>query len=60
MRADVIASKGRIAKVSAVTVGSFGRIITVIGEIVATARREIFEAYSRITQYIDLDSKLGD
>ena len=60
MRADIIASKGRISNASAVTVGSFGRIITIIEKIVVVVKREIFEAYSRITKYINLNSKIGD
>ncbi len=58
MRADVIASQGKTGKVSAMSVGSFGRLARKIGEILVVLRREIFEGYSRITKAITFNSRI--
>jgi len=59
MRADVIASQGKTGQVSAMAVGSFGRLARKLGEIAVALRREIFEAYSRITKAITLNSRIN-
>ena len=58
MRADLIGSLGRTGQVTASTIGSLGRIGGFLGEIIEVIKREIFEAYSRITKSIELDSRI--
>ena len=58
MRADNIASHGRIGQVTASTIGSFGRIGGFLGEIVGIIYKEIFRGVSYITRVLSLISKI--
>lgn len=57
--ADSIASHGRTGKVSALSIGSLGRLIKGIEEIIVTAKTEIISLVSAIHPVMELISKVG-
>lgn len=60
MSADYIASHGKIAKASGLTIGSFGRLFRrVISVVVVTAYREVIRLTSEIARIISLRSEIG-
>jgi len=58
MRADNIASHGRVGKVSAMSISSFGRLYRKTAEVIAGIVREVFRGVSAITNAILKISKV--
>ncbi len=58
--AELIASHGRIGKVSLRTIGSFGRLIKGIEEIIITGRTEIISLVSAIHPIMNLTSRVDE
>lgn len=61
MRADVIASHGRTGQVTALQLGSFGRLLKALRElppIVIEGLREVWNLISRINTTLDIESRI--
>lgn len=58
--AEQIASHGKTGKVSAITLGSFGRLIKGIEEIIITAKTEIISLVSAIRPIMNLISRIDE
>lgn len=61
MRADVIASHGRTGQVTALALGSFGRLLKALREfppIVIEGLREVWNLVSRITTTLNIESRI--
>jgi len=59
-RADSIASHGRVGKVSALSITSFGRLYKAIEEIIVVGVTEIMHLVSKINTTINLISRVDN
>lgn len=57
--ADSIASHGKTGKVSALSIGSLGRLLKSVEEIIVGAKEEIIHLVSAIHPIMELISKVG-
>jgi hypothetical protein len=58
--AEQIASHGRTGKVSATALGSFGRLLKGIEEVIVTAKTEIISLVSAIHPIMNLVSRIDE
>lgn len=63
MRADVIASHGRTGQVTALALGSFGRLLKAMREfppIVVGGIREVWNLLSKINTVVNIESRIAN